>query len=407
MKLTWTAMLTLLVGVAALLLLGTVWVIPMALASHDPRLVGTAVVGAGLVLSAVAVRRHPRGRRARSVLVVMASVAILLVGMTFGAAPYRLEDVEFTNAPATLSGTLVLPSRGSRHPAVVLMHGSGPEDRGLSFLFAERYARAGVAALIYDKRGSGSSTGGSPRDPYSDLSHDALAAVDRLRIHPAIDSDRIGLWGLSEGGWTAPLAASMAGDTIAFIVIVSGAGASTQQETLFSIRTQLEDAGIDAAGVDRALGLRRQIDDYYRTGIGLAEVQAEIGDAEATDWFRAAGAYLPVSSEVYTYGSDAWRAHLQFLEFDALPLLRDLDLPMLFIHGSEDRSFPSELSAARLQELDDDPSRDVTVVTFEGADHAIMARLLPWPEYADGYLELMVDWVATRVGTDALPAEPS
>jgi uncharacterized protein len=397
--LIWAAHVVLAAGTAALLLVGTIWSVPMALVSRDPRRVGTAMVGVGIVIGALTLRRGLRAlsqsRRGVS-LVALGVVSLAAVTWTFLASPYSLHQVTFSNPPASLSGTLLLPHGPGPRPAVVFMHGSGPERRGISFHLADRYARAGVTALVYDKRGTGASVGRHPRDPYSDLATDALAAVRHLQGHDAVDPHRIGLWGLSEGGWSAPLAASMAPEEVAFLVIVSGGGASTEDENLYSIRTHLEDRGIGPEGINQALDLRRQIDAYYRTGDGRQALLADLVRAEDSDWFAAADWYLPRASEVYLHGSDEWRTHMEFLDFDALPLLRELDMPMLFLHGALDRSYPATLSAERLAELASDPVRDVQVVTYAGADHAILTRRLPWPRYADGYVEQMVMWVERR-----------
>jgi len=401
--LLWLTNALLAIGAIASLLVSTIWVVPMALVSRDPRMVGVALVCLGLVMGGVGLLLRSRTGLARARVVTAAALAALSVAAVtwaFVASPYDLEHVAFTHAPASLAGTLVLPRGAGPHPAVVFVHGSGPQRRGVSFHFADRYARAGIAALIYDKRGSGASVGGHPWDAYADLAGDALAAVRLLRGRPDIDPQQVGLWGLSEGGWTAPLAASLAPDEVAFLVIVSGGGASTEDENRYSLRTHLEDRGVGPEGIEQALTLRSRIDRYYRTGRGREALLADIRRVEGTDWFAAADWYLPPASEVYMHGSDEWRTHMTFLDFDALPLLRALDLPMLFVHGELDRSYPAALSADRLAELTMDGTRDVSIIMYEGADHEILTRRAPWPRYADGYVEHIVQWVQNRFATN-------
>lgn len=274
----WASVVLLAAGAGALLLSGTVFAVPLALLYPDPRMVGTVLVGFGLIGVVVEI-----GRRAGDRQTPVGKLPVVLAGVAIGVLTwvhvmsYDLETVAFENDSASLRGTLVLPRAEGPHPAVVFMHGSGPERRAVSFHFADRFAQAGVASLIYDKRGTGESVGGNPRDPYPELAADAMAAVDLLRHHPSIDPDRIGLWGASEGGWTAPLAASMNPDSIAFLVVVSGGGAAYEDEQLYSIRTHLEERGVDSAGIDQALDLRRRINDYYRSGVGREELLASIG----------------------------------------------------------------------------------------------------------------------------------
>ncbi len=399
--LRWATVVLLGAGTFALLLVKTIWAVPMALLSTDPRLIGAILVGAGLITISVS-SRWPTGDQSKSPRgpsFALAAVAVAALMWVYPTSAYHLEPIAFENQAASLQGTLVLPKGEGPFPAVVFMHGSGPERRGVSFHLADRFARADVAALIYDKRGTGESIGGHPRDSYRDLAADGLAAVRQLQKHPSIDPDRIGLWGASEAGWTAPLTASLAPDQVAFLVIVSGGGASPEDEALYSLRTQLENHDIPLEGIESALKLRRRINSYYRSGEGRTELLASISRIEATTWFIAANGHLPTESQVYEHGSQEWRAHMAFLDFDALPLLQEIQMPMLFIHGELDRSYPAAQSAARLHELESDQARDLRVITYPRADHNIMTRRIPWPRYPDGYIEQMVSWVKDRVGT--------
>src|ERR1700676_3789475 len=112
------------------------------------------------------------------------------------ALPYDEVPVTFRNGAVTLAGTLALPRAPARHAAVVLIHGSGPQSRwGTNRYVADRFARAGIAALAYDKRGSGDSGGDWRTATYADLARDALAAVALLAARPDIDPARIGVHG--------------------------------------------------------------------------------------------------------------------------------------------------------------------------------------------------------------------
>ena len=130
---------------------------------------------------------------------------------------YDTAEVTFRNGPVTLSGTLCIPRSPGRHAAVVLLQGSGGETRwGTNRFIADRFARAGIAALVYDKRGSGTSTGDWKLSSYDDLANDAIAGIDLLASRPDIDAKRIGLHGHSEGGIIAPIAAVRAPAKVAF-----------------------------------------------------------------------------------------------------------------------------------------------------------------------------------------------
>src|SRR6202012_1142693 len=133
--------------------------------------------------------------------------------------PYDVEDVSFRDGDVVLQGTLCVPRTPGRHGAVVLVHGSGPESRwGTNRSIADRLARAGIAALIYDKRGSGTSGGDWKTASFEDLARDALAGVDLLDQRADIDPAGVGIHGHSQGGLIGPLAATLAPDKIAFVV---------------------------------------------------------------------------------------------------------------------------------------------------------------------------------------------
>ena len=146
--------------------------------------------------------------------------------MTLAQAPLIHEEVVmFHNGEVTLGGTLLLPETPRPCPGVALVHGSGDDTRDDYRVFARYFAERGIATLIYDKRGVGASTGSWRAGTFTELAGDALAAVRLLAQRGDIDSRRIGLWGCSEGGWVAPLAASQSPD-VRFLVAISAAGSA-------------------------------------------------------------------------------------------------------------------------------------------------------------------------------------
>jgi len=125
--------------------------------------------------------------------------------------PYSVREVKFHHAAITLVGSLLVPRTPGKHVGVVLLHRSGPENRWDTPRFiAVRIARAGIVALIYDKRGSDSSTGSLDSFVYADLAGDAVAGVRFLALQSEVDSRRVGLLGHSEGGITGVVAAALA-----------------------------------------------------------------------------------------------------------------------------------------------------------------------------------------------------
>jgi uncharacterized protein len=144
--------------------------------------------------------------------------------------------VEFHNQGVTLAGSLLLPRSETPVPAFVFVHGAGPQTREPYREVGEYFARQRIAALIYDKRGTGQS-GGTYESyaPYENLVNDALSAIAFLKQRRDIEASRIGIWGLSQGAYIIAAAASLSED-IRFIIVV---GADVADGQMFYYRDNL------------------------------------------------------------------------------------------------------------------------------------------------------------------------
>ena len=197
------------------------------------------------------------------------------------------ERVKFSSGDATLAGTLFLPGTPGKHPAVVLFHGSGPQSRDSAR--AEWFAGWGVAALAYDKRGVGESTGDFRTIPFQDLVEDGIAGIDFLKSRTDIDAQHIGVWGLSQGGWLGPLAASRCRD-VAFVIAVSGPGVTPGEQMIFYYQNELRAMGFSDRETEEASALRRQVWNYLATGSGYDQAQSAIRRAKAKRWYASLSA---------------------------------------------------------------------------------------------------------------------
>ena len=128
--------------------------------------------------------------------------------------------VEFHNQDVKLAGSLLLPKSEVPVPAVVFVHGAGPQTRESYREIGGYFATHGIAALIYDKRGTGQSSGAyESYEPYENLVTDALSAIAFLKERREIAASQIGIWGLSQGAYISAAAASRSED-IQFIIVV-------------------------------------------------------------------------------------------------------------------------------------------------------------------------------------------
>lgn len=164
---------------------------------------------------------------------------------------YRTEPVEFRNGPVTLAGTLYLPPEGSLHPGVVIVHGSGSSTRATYAPLAEEFAARGIAALIYDKRGTGDSGGNWQTSPFAALGEDAAAGIAYLRLRPEIAPGRVGIWGGSEGGWIAPRVAAR-DSQVAFVIVQSAPVVTAARQHTFQVEQLIRARGGSPGDVERA-----------------------------------------------------------------------------------------------------------------------------------------------------------
>jgi dienelactone hydrolase len=207
-------------------------------------------------------------------------MALLLLGVACAAAAgpaprFREREATFRNGAVELRGTLMLPAAKGRHPAVVFLHGSGPSTREGARAYAEEFACIGVASLFFDKRGSGTSGGSWVTASLDDLAADALAAVEHLKSQEDVDPGRIGFWGVSQAGWVATLAASLSPD-VAFMILISGGGASPRESELFSYGIEFEKAGLSDAEKADAKKMLELYYGYLATGEGRAQLGAHL-----------------------------------------------------------------------------------------------------------------------------------
>jgi pimeloyl-ACP methyl ester carboxylesterase len=318
-------------------------------------------------------------------------------------AAIREELVHFESGDNTLAGTLFLPDERGRHPAVVLLHGSGPQPRDA--WTARWFATHGVAALAYDKRGVGESTGDFRVVPFMDLCDDGLAAIAWLRQRGDIDATRLGVWGLSQGGWLGPLAASRSRD-VKFVVAVSGPLVSPGEQMVFFYANRLREQGLSAGDADEASVLRRLVWRYLSTGDAYAETKAALSLATARAWFPALqqqedGLFKRSVPEIMDDAALRRRQWFrQEMNYDPATALRKLTVPALFIYGDQDTITPVTPSVDVLGHTTAErPGSNISIEMIPGADHGMRSaqpdglRII-----APAYLEAMSRWLKRTLG---------
>ena len=314
-------------------------------------------------------------------------------------ALYEAEPVSFQNGDVILSGELIKPLRGSRHPAIVIVHGSGAQSRegapsspNYMRFIANNFARQGIAALIYDKRGVGNSTGDWNKASFDELADDVLAGVQFLKNRPDIDSRQIGLWGTSQAGWIMASAGSRSKDA-AFIIVIGGGGVSPTEQELYRREKNLREAGFIETEIQKALAHQRLKFDLVRRNEAL-KLDAVNEETKNEKWFPYVS--NPRSGQRWTYWSG-------IIDFDPESLWEKFDRPVLIVFGELDESSPLPDSANGIEQaLKKGGNKDYTVKIFPRADHIVLVKpdkngAVGYPHFATGYFKMVNEWLLKRV----------
>jgi dienelactone hydrolase len=208
----------------------------------------------------------------------------------------RFEEVTFENGEDRLAATLVMPESEGPHPAVAIVEGSGTGVRNDPYFLAlaDLFGRIGFATFVWDKPGCGDSTGNWLKQDFEDRAKEAIAAVRYLRERPDIRAEAAGLWGISQGGWISPLAASMSPD-IAFVIAVSGPAVSPAEQELYRVEHELRADGFPPDDVERAVQFYTAALSMLRDGRSFDEIMSAL-DAEGlknTPWMPYVAALDP------------------------------------------------------------------------------------------------------------------
>jgi alpha-beta hydrolase superfamily lysophospholipase len=302
-----------------------------------------------------------------------------------GSSAIREEEVHFTNGAVRLSGTLILPSTAPPYPAIVMAHGSGAEGRWANRFLAQRFAEAGVVALIFDKRGVGQSSGDWQTAGFEDLAADVASGVAMLRGRSDIRARSIGLFGHSQGATILPLVAEASGG-VAFLIASAASGVATDSAERFSLRNAV---GYAALAPEEAAQANRYVE---------AVVAVAYHGAERTqlDSLAVALAQKPWYFPLPAPGNSYWAFSRRIAGYDPRSAWMNVHAPVLLMYGSADQRVPAEASAQAIRRALAAAHREPpTVCVYVGADHTERVRRPGdvWPRNAAGYLEDMVRWV--------------
>jgi len=330
-----------------------------------------------------------------STLLVIPAIHALTSGQV---VRHETEKFIFQSGHFNVVGELRIPSDGQEYPLVIMVHGDGPAYRNYFFTLKKCFLRAGYATLMWDKPGFGQSTGKFSKSHLrAERAEILLDAISNVKSHPRIDSNRIGIWGISQAGYVIPMAFPKTND-ISFMIMVGCPGESGIYQTAYLIRRQLEFEGITEEEARQAENHFIQIyyaetfEQYIKHAKPLYDnpLQRKMGFVSAlwdeTNW-------KPHSPEGESF-------------FNPIDIIEKITIPVLVFFGEKDTQVdPIQGVEAYKKALTKAGNTNFKVELIPNADHNIILcktgsmkerrsrSSKGWQNYAPEYLEMMEEWL--------------
>lgn len=334
--------------------------------------------------------------------------------------PYHSEEVRFENKEAgiKLAGTFTRPKEKGQHPAVVLISGSGPQDRDETIMghkpflvLADYLTRQGLAVLRYDDRGFGQSQGNFTAATTQDFASDAAAAVDYLQYRPDVQANQIGLLGHSEGGIIAPLVAQE-GKPVAFLVLLAAPVLPGNDLLMLQAKEIMKQQGASGKELQSFLDTQEAILEVVRTEPDKEKAAQELRSLLN----KAYPAYDTLSVEGAKKNREAqlggqinqllspWFRH--YVTYDPAEAFKKLDQPTLALYGSKDLQVPAEPNAEALRQIKNKHNKDnIELKVLEGLNHLFQPADTGLPqEYkqisttiSPEVLQLILEWTQSQL----------
>ena len=297
--------------------------------------------------------------------------------------PYYTEEVTFENTAAgvTLAGTLTLPDAEGVYPVVVLISGSGPQNRDEELLdhrpfliLADHLTRNGIGVLRYDDRGTAESTGNFSAATSEDFAQDAMSAVSYLKTRKDINHDKIGLAGHSEGGLIAPMVAVESPD-VAFIALLAGPGMNGAEIIIAQSELISRAAGTDEELLARDIEATRHVMDLILEDSDDYDLVDSLNRYLINEMRENPDPRIPEGLDIETLAAQqvgqltsTWM--LYFLRYDPVPTLEKVKCPVLAINGELDLQVPAvDNLNAIAKALEQGGNENVTVQMLPGLNH--------------------------------------
>ncbi len=334
--------------------------------------------------------------------------------------PYYTEDVTFENPAANISlaGTLTLPKKEGKFPVVVLISGSGPQDRNEELLghkpflvISDYFSRNNIGVLRFDDRGVGQSKGTFSDATSADFATDVLSAVHYLKSRKEVDTSKIGLVGHSEGGIIAPMVAAKS-DDVSYIVLLAGTGIRGDQLLLLQQELIGRAMGMSETQLEISKKLSTEVFAMIVNSKASEDLKKEVNAYMTTEVNKLSDAELPMGMNRDEASIKAqvdqlttpWMVY--FMKHDPATVLERVKCPVLAVNGDKDLQVPSKENLMAIKNsLKRFGNTKVTTIAFPGLNHLFQESVTGAPNeygtieqtFAPVALKAVSDWILEQV----------
>jgi len=297
--------------------------------------------------------------------------------------PYYSEEVTFQNKKTntSLSGTLTLPKKEGVFPVVILITGSGPQNRNEEILghkpflvISDYLTKKGIAVLRYDDRGTGESTGDFATATSADFATDVESAITYLKTRKEINKNKIGLVGHSEGGLIAPIVASKTNE-VSFIVLLAGTGIPGNELLLLQQELIARDKGESEEDIKKSIQTNAKVFEMIVKSNDNSKLKSDLTTLMNETLKKETNSKIPngMSKKDFVLAqvnqiTSPWMQY--FLKFNPATTLEKVTCPVLAINGEKDLQVPPKENLVAIEKaLKKGGNKNVTIIEFPNMNH--------------------------------------
>lgn len=333
----------------------------------------------------------------------------------FGYQTEEITIANFENSEVKLAGTLTLPNDKGLFPLVILVSGSGPQDRDETIMqhkpfwvIADYLTKNGIAVFRYDDRGIAKSKGDFAASTTLDFTSDVISIVEHFSIDKRFS--KIGVAGHSEGGLIAPMAATQC-EEVDFIIMLAGPGIDgakilVEQTKLISAASGMPDEDVEIRGNQQ----QKLVD------IALSNKKENVKKTEITTLLKEIMHFDSLPKDVQEKSEVGITAQVSqfltpwfqfFLKYDPYPTLVEVECPVLALNGDKDIQVPSKVNLAKIKEaLVEAENENYKLVELNGLNHlfqncktgAISEYAVIEETFDVKTLDLITKWIKDQAG---------